>query len=95
MIALTIYALTTKTDFTVCGGVLCVCLGGLILLGIFSFVFGPTMAFVYDVLGVILFGVYLIYDTQMICGGKKNSISKDDYILGALNIYLDIINLFL
>jgi FtsH-binding integral membrane protein len=32
----------------------------------------------------------------MICGGKrKNVINKDDYVIAAVMIYLDIINIFL
>ena len=39
---------------------------------------------------------YLVYDTQiMMGGGKMYSISPEEYIFAALNLYLDIINLFL
>ena len=39
---------------------------------------------------------YLVFDTQMMLGGKhKYSISPEEYIFAALNLYLDIINLFL
>lgn len=36
-------------------------------------------------------------DTQLIIGGKhaKFQFSVDDYVFAALNLYLDIINLFL
>ena len=44
---------------------------------------------------VILYGFYLIYDTQLIMGGKQHALSMDDYILGALMLYIDIITLFL
>ena len=63
VVALTIYAMTTKTDFTVCGGMMFVIFGAFILFGIFSFVFGPTMHLIYCIIGVILFGLYLIIDT--------------------------------
>ena len=43
----------------------------------------------------IFYGYYLIYDTQLIMGGKTHSLSLDDYILGAMMIYLDIIIMFL
>ena len=39
--------------------------------------------------------LYLIYDTQLVIGEKKNFIKMDLYILGAMMIYLDIITLFL
>lgn len=43
----------------------------------------------------LLFGVYLIYDTQLIVGGHKHSLEVDDYIIAALTLYIDIISLFL
>lgn len=50
----------------------------------------------YASLGAGLFSMYLIFDTQLMLGGKhKFAISPEDYILAALNIYIDIINLFL
>ncbi len=39
---------------------------------------------------------YIVFDTQMMLGGKhKYSLSPEEYIFAALNLYLDIINLFL
>ena len=39
---------------------------------------------------------YLVYDTQiMMGGGKMYAISPEEYIFAALNLYLDIVNLFL
>lgn len=39
---------------------------------------------------------YLVYDTQLMMGGKhKYSISPEEYIFAALNLYLDIVNIFL
>ena len=46
-------------------------------------------------IGVILFSVYIIYDTQLIMGNRSEMIEVDDYILGAFMLYTDIINLFL
>jgi len=45
--------------------------------------------------GAVLYGFYLIYDTQILIGGKKKELSMDDYILGAMLLYMDIIALFL
>jgi hypothetical protein len=44
---------------------------------------------------VFIFGIYVIVDTQMIMGSHKYGITMDDYILGALILYIDIIQLFL
>ncbi|XP_037043404.1 protein lifeguard 1-like [Bradysia coprophila] len=96
-IGLTIFAFQTKWDFTMLGGVLFV---GLIVLILFSFIAmffpGRIMSLVYSSCGAMLFCVYLIYDTQMMMGGKhKYSISPEEYIFGALALYLDIINIFI
>ena len=37
----------------------------------------------------------MIYDTQLIAGGKKHQLSMDDYIVGPLLLYIDIMMLFL
>ena len=51
---------------------------------------------IYASLGALLFSCYLVFDTQMMMGGKhKYSISPEEYIFAALNLYLDIINIFL
>lgn len=49
----------------------------------------------YCVFGVILFGIYILFDTQMIIGGKRLQLSMDDYVIGALILYIDIIQMFL
>ena len=96
-VALTIYAMCTKTDFTVCGGLFFVITIGvlmLMLVGLFmSFVtwWHPLISAIL----VILYGLYLIYDTQLIAGGKSHEISMDDYVIGALILFTDIMSIFL
>ena len=43
--------------------------------------------------GAVLFGMYLIYDTQLIVGGRQQELTVDDYIVGALSLYMDIISI--
>lgn len=78
------------------GGILFVCLIILFVFGIVLMFFpGKTMMLVYSSMGVILFSIYLIYDTQMMMGGThKASISPEEYVFAALTLYLDIINIF-
>ena len=46
--------------------------------------------------GALIFSCYLLYDTQLMMGGKHAySLSPEEYIFASLNIYLDVINLFL
>lgn len=49
----------------------------------------------YSCIGVTIFMIFLAIDLQMIMGGKKHEISEDDYVFAAINIYLDILNIFL
>ena len=95
VIGLTFYAFRTKKDFTFCGGMMWVLGSAFIVFGLLMMFMGPTARLIYCLLGVILFGVYLIIDTQMVIGGRRYMLSKDDYIFGAIILYLDIINLFL
>lgn len=95
-VSLTIYAYTTKQDFTMMGGILFVISAVFFMFGFFLlFTNIYFLHVIYSALGVILYGVYLIYDTQLILGGKHQELSIDDYIVGALMLYLDIIMIFL
>lgn len=39
---------------------------------------------------------YIVIDTQLMLGGKHQyEINEEEYVFAALNLYLDIINLFL
>jgi FtsH-binding integral membrane protein len=64
------------------------------MMGIFCIWF-DFLTNLYCCFGVILFGIYLVIDTQMIIGGRRFEISTDDYVLAALVLYIDIIQLFL
>lgn len=97
-LALTLFAFQTKYDFTVCGGFLLVAAVILIIFGIAAiFVRGNTIfTLVYASLGALIFSMYLIYDTQLMMGGKhKYSISPEEYVFAALNLYVDIIQIFM
>lgn len=66
-------------------------------MGIASLIFrNKIMQIVYASVGVAVMSFYIIIDTQMIIGGKsKFKIAPDEYIMGALSLYLDIIMLFI
>lgn len=49
------------------------------------------MAFLFT----IIYSAYIAIDTQLILGGKNKELSLDDYILGSVILYTDIISLFL
>lgn len=99
---LTLYAFTTKKDFTVYGGLLWILGWGLFMITALMalFGFGTFQSFgagglIISVIVICFYGVYLIYDTQLIMGGHRFELSLDDYIVAALVIYIDIIVLFI
>lgn len=85
----------TKIDFTLMTGSLLSILMAFIIFG-FLVIFFPSsiLRSVYASLGALLFSVFIVYDTQLLLGGSKYQLSQDEYVFAALNLYLDIINLF-
>ncbi|XP_050728415.1 protein lifeguard 1-like isoform X2 [Eriocheir sinensis] len=96
-VGLTIFAFQTKWDFTLKGGLLFVLLLVLITFGIIAGIMNDKVVnIVYASLGALLFSFYLVFDTQLMLGGNhKLAISPEEYIFAALNLYLDVVNLFL
>ena len=91
-LVLTAYTCTSKTDFSFMGPMLFSCLMGMILYSLIGWIFHlPMHGLVYSCFGALLFSGYIVYDTHMIC----NRYGPDDWIIGAIDLYLDIINLFL
>jgi FtsH-binding integral membrane protein len=96
VLALTIYAWVTDTDFTVYGGILFCLSIALLFFSIFAlFTSNKMIHTIISCLAVLLFSIYLIYDTQLVLGRQQYSLSVDDYIIGAMIIYTDIIVIFL
>jgi FtsH-binding integral membrane protein len=65
-------------------------------IGIFRY--DPNFSILYDLyccLGAIAFGIFLIIDIQLISGGHRYELSLDDYVTGALILYIDIIQILL
>ncbi|EDW14959.1 protein lifeguard 1 [Drosophila mojavensis] len=96
-LALTVFALQTKYDFTMMGGILIACLVALLFFGVLTiFMHGKIISLMYSTAGAVLFSIYLVYDTQLMMGGThKYAISPEEYIFATLNLYLDVINIFL
>jgi len=92
-ISLTAYTLTTKKDFSFLGAGLFAGLVVMIVWGLLNMVFdfGLGGRMIFSLLGSLLFAGYILYDTSQI----MLRLGPDDYIEGAINLYLDIINLFL
>lgn len=93
-LAISIYAWTTKSDFTIFGPMLLVVGFTFCIMSIFAFTFGRVFNMIFCGIAVILFSFYLLFDTQLIMGGKRYEIETDDYILGAIILYTDIVTIF-
>ena len=92
-VGLTIYAAKTTTDYTFCGAFLFAFILIFILTGGLFIWLGLRVLVI--AVGVIIYSLYIIYDTQLILGNKTFEYNVDDYCLAALNLYIDIINMFI
>ena len=99
--AMSVFGFTTKRDLTSVGSFLFMGLIGLILASVVNiFMESSALYFAISVVGVLVFVGLTAYDTQKI---KENwevelmgtEIARKSSIIGALNLYLDFINLFL
>jgi hypothetical protein len=92
-LGLTLFTFQSKYDFSglgpwLFGGLIALMMTGVV--GIFI-PFGKTMDLIYAIGGTLLFSGYIVYDTYNI----NKRLSPDEFILGAISLYLDFINLFL
>ena len=93
---MTAYALTTKYDISIMYGVaagaaVCMLTFGIILI----FTRSSVLYLVYSALAVICALVFVAIDTQMIIKDRKYGIGCDDFIVAALILYLDILQIFI
>eukprot|EP00884_Botryococcus_braunii_P000012 jgi/Botrbrau1/10010/Bobra.0012s0098.2 len=89
-------ATSTSFDFTKQGGFLyIITFTFLAALVVGMFWISQTFIIVISIIGAILFAAYLLYDIQLLMGGHTLELSPDEYVFASINIYLDIINIFL
>ncbi|XP_023661985.1 protein lifeguard 1 [Paramormyrops kingsleyae] len=95
--ALSVFAMQSKWDFTASIGILWAVGWSLVAFGILCAILrSQYLNIVYACLGTVVFSVYLVVDTQLMLGGKhRYSVSPEEYIFAALNLYLDVITIFL
>ncbi|MED6244078.1 hypothetical protein ATANTOWER_013563 [Ataeniobius toweri] len=98
-LSVTLFSFQSKIDVTSCQGVLfSLCIAMLLCAITISIVvpFGyvPWLHAIYAVIGAILFTLFLAFDTQLLLGNKRYSISPEEYVFATLSLYLDIIYLF-
>ena len=95
------FAKSTKIDVTNCGTTLC-------LIGLAHMVIGMVMVLILvplgyaklaslliSISGALLASLYLLFDLQLIMGGRKCELSPEEYILACVMLYTDIIQIFI
>ncbi|XP_030605216.1 protein lifeguard 1 [Archocentrus centrarchus] len=96
--SLSLFAMQSKWDFTTASGCLWVFTWTLLSFALLCAILRSQFVYiVYACLGTLLFSLYMVFDTQLILGGKhrKYQVSPEEYVFAALNLYLDIVSLFL
>jgi uncharacterized protein len=93
------YGATTKRSLASLGGILFMGLIGLIVASVLNlFLHSSQISWVISIVGVVLFTALTAYDVQRIQAGdiaaRTGSVEKAA-VIGALQLYLDFINLFL
>jgi FtsH-binding integral membrane protein len=89
---LTAYAFLSRRDFSAWGGFLTVGLWVLILTSLLNLFFHSAGASLWLAgVGTLIFSGLLVFDTWRL----RNVYGPNDYVLAAVNIYLDLLNLFL
>ena len=91
---LSLYALLSKRDFSAWGSFFFVGLWVLIATSLINIFFPTTLGTLWIAAGTVLvFSGLLVFDTWRIV--RSGQYGADDYVPAAVNIYLDLLNLFL
>ncbi|XP_030436708.1 protein lifeguard 3-like [Gopherus evgoodei] len=99
-IIVTVFCFQTKVDFTSCTGLFCV-LGivvvqtSIVTAIVLYYKYIQWVHMVFTAMAAIAFTLFLAYDTQLLVGNKQYGLSPEEYIFGALEIYVDIVYIFL
>jgi len=91
-IGLTIYTLQSKRDFSGWAAGLFSCLWVIIIAGFMQMFFhSQVVELGIAIGGAVIFSLFIVVDTSMM----MHTLSPEEYILASINLYLDILNLFL
>lgn len=98
--ALSLYGYTTPRSLSAWGSFLFMGLVGILIASVVNFFLeSSAMTFAISVIGVLVFAGLTAYDTQKIkeiyFAGDDSDTAGKKAVIGALNLYLDFINLFL
>lgn len=92
--ALTLYATFSRRDFSAWGSFFIIGLFVLVITSVLNMFFRSTAAAMYiSAATVFIFGGLLVFDTWRIL--RSGAYGEDDYVAAAVQIYLDLLNMFL
>ncbi|KAM8858206.1 protein lifeguard 3 [Synchiropus picturatus] len=99
-VTVTVFCFQTKVDFTSCSGLLCIAsilltIVGIVTAVVLSFKYISWVHMLYAAIGAIVYTLFLVHNTQLLIGNRELAISPEEYIYGALSIYMDVVNIFL
>lgn len=96
-LALIVYALQTSVDFTASGGMLYSAVVVLAVVTLAEHYLGfKTLHLLVGGCGSLLFCAYLVFDVQLQASGESSyAVNADEHVFGTINVYTDVINLFL
>jgi modulator of FtsH protease len=91
---LSVYAIFSRRDFSAWGSFFAIGLGVLLVAMIINvFVASAAGALWISVVGLLVISGLLVFDTWRIV--RSGAYGEDDYVLAAVSIYLDLLNMFL
>lgn len=85
----------TKWSFIIALAGIVVVIFGLVVMIVTIITYSPILWLVYSGIIVAMFSVFLLYDLQCILGGRREEMSPEEYIYGALTIYVDVVMIFM
>ena len=92
--ALTLFTMQSKIDWSFLGPAIFCCVFILFFWSFFTFFLVPASSFVprqlISLFGAIVMCLFIIYDTNNI----MKHFGVDDYVIAAIELYLDVVNLF-
>lgn len=99
-LSIIILAKFSPFDLTTCGcglfvlGLIHLVVSLLLIIILVPMGYANTSALIIAGLGAFLISLYMMFDLQLIMGGRSAELSPEEYILAAVLLYIDIIQLF-
>lgn len=96
VMGISFYACTAKTDITRRGMGISTLMTTVVFLLIISLVFqARILQILFSAAVAIVFGLHLTFNIQKLTGKYEGQYSLDDYIIASLDMYVDIVQIFL